>query len=117
MAVKIDWLYHRKNCVTCQRARDFITEEKITVTDQTDARKDRRDPKQALELAKQATKIIVAKGKNVVTFDMKLDPPDDTTLLAHLIGPTGNLRAPAILKGKTLLIGFNQGAYKEGLGL
>ena len=48
---------------------------------------------------------------------MKKDPPDDATLLAHLIGPTGNLRAPAILKGKTLLIGFNEEAYVAGLGL
>ncbi|HEV8059217.1 MAG TPA: ArsC family (seleno)protein [Gemmataceae bacterium] len=117
MTVKIDWLYHRKNCVTCQRARDFIEKEQITVADQADARKDRRDPKQALALAKQATKIIVAKGQKVVTFDMKRNPPDDTTLLAHLIGPTGNLRAPAILKGKTLLIGFNEDAYRDGLGL
>jgi arsenate reductase-like glutaredoxin family protein len=117
MATKIDWLYHRKNCVTCQRARDFIAANEIAVKDETDARKDRRDPKQALALAKEANKIIVSKGTKVVTFDMKKDPPDDATLMAHLIGPTGNLRAPAILKGKTLLIGFNEGAYLAGLGL
>ncbi len=67
-------------------------------------------------LAREANKVIVAKGKKVVTFDMKKDPPDDATLLAHLIGPTGNLRAPAIFKGKTLLIGFNDEAYRDGLG-
>jgi arsenate reductase-like glutaredoxin family protein len=117
MPLKIDWLYHRKNCVTCQRARDFIAEKGIAVAGETDARKDRRDPKQALALAKEANKIIVSKGKKVVTFDMKKDPPDDATLLAHLIGPTGNLRAPAVLKGKTLLIGFNEEAYLNGLNL
>jgi arsenate reductase-like glutaredoxin family protein len=117
MSVKIDWLYHRKNCVTCQRARDFIAAEEISVVDQADARKDRRDPKQALALAKEANKIVVAKGKKVVTFDMKKNPPDDATLLTHLIGPTGNLRAPTILKGKTMLVGFNEEAYRDGLGL
>jgi arsenate reductase-like glutaredoxin family protein len=117
MSVKIDWLYHRKNCVTCQRARDFIAAEEISVLDQADARKERRDPEQALALAKEANKIIVAKGAKVVMFDMKKDPPDDATLLAHLIGPTGNLRAPAVVKGKTLLIGFNEEAYKNGLGI
>jgi arsenate reductase-like glutaredoxin family protein len=57
----------------------------------------------------------VAKGKNVVTFDMKKDPPDDDVLAAHLLGPTGNLRAPTLRKGKTLLVGFNVEAYKAFL--
>jgi arsenate reductase-like glutaredoxin family protein len=117
MAVKIDWLYHRKNCVTCQRARDFIAQEQVVVAEQADARKDRRDRNHALALAKQATKIIIVKGQKVVIFDMKKDPPDDATLLAHLMGPTGNLRAPTALKGKTLLVGFNAEAYRDGLGL
>jgi arsenate reductase-like glutaredoxin family protein len=117
MAAKIDWFYHRKNCVTCQRARDFIAAENVAVKEQTDARKERRAPEEALSLAREANKVIVAKGKKVVTFNMKKDPPDDATLLAHLIGPTGNLRAPAIVKGKTLLIGFNDEAYRDGLGM
>ncbi len=42
---------------------------------------------------------------------MKNNRPDDATLLAHMLGPTGNLRAPAIRRGKTLLVGFNEEAY------
>ena len=44
---------------------------------------------------------------------MTTDPPDKDTLLSHLLGPTGNLRAPAIRKGKTLYVGFNEEAYRE----
>jgi hypothetical protein len=33
-----------------------------------------------------------------------------------MIGPSGNLRAPTIRKGKKLLIGFEPGAYEEVLG-
>jgi len=58
---------------------------------------------------------VVAKGKKVVTFDMKQAPPDDDTLAAYLLGPTGNLRAPTIRQGKTLLIGFNEEAYTSHL--
>jgi len=47
---------------------------------------------------------------------MKSDPPDDDTLAAHLLGPTGNLRAPTIRKGNTLLVGFSAEAYREVLG-
>lgn len=60
--------------------------------------------------------MIVAKGKKVVTFDMKKDAPNDDTLLSHLLGPTGNLRAPTLRMGKTLLVGFSDEAYKDYLG-
>ncbi len=80
------------------------------------ANRKRRQRDEALALARTAAKIVVSKGKNVVTFDMKKDPPDDDTLLAHILGPTGNLRAPTIRKGKTLLVGFNDEAYRQVLG-
>ena len=47
---------------------------------------------------------------------MKKNPPDDETLLSHLLGPTGNLRAPTFRKGKTLVVGFNEQAYDDLLG-
>ena len=62
-----------------------------------------------------AAKVVVAKGKKVVTFDMKKDPPDDDTLAAHLLGPTGNLKAPTLRIGDTLLVGFSEEAYRETL--
>jgi arsenate reductase-like glutaredoxin family protein len=68
-----------------------------------------------MELARTADTIIVAKGKMVVAFDMRTDPPDEETLAAHLLGPTGNLRAPTLRKGKTLLVGFNEIAYQQVL--
>jgi arsenate reductase-like glutaredoxin family protein len=86
------------------------------VGDRGDAAKDRRGPQEALALARSAARVVVAKGKKVVVFDMNLDPPDDQTLLAHLLGSTGNLRAPTLKKGKTLLVGFNEEAYRETLG-
>jgi len=60
--------------------------------------------------------VVVARGKKAVTFNMKKDPPDDDTLAAHLLGPTGNLRAPTIRYGKTLLVGFGDAAYAEVFG-
>lgn len=70
----------------------------------------------ARELAAAASKIIVAKGRKVTVFDMKKDAPDDETLMKHLLGATGNLRAPTIVRGKTLLVGFNQDEYDGVLG-
>jgi arsenate reductase-like glutaredoxin family protein len=70
----------------------------------------------ALELAKAAGKVIVMKGKKVTTFDMKKDKPSDKDLLEVMLGPTGNLRAPVVLRGKTVLVGFNQDVFDEVLG-
>lgn len=49
----------------------------------------------------------------MTSFDMKNDPPDDDTLAAQILGPTGNLRAPAARKGKVLYVGFNEEAYGD----
>ncbi len=47
---------------------------------------------------------------------MSNSPPDRESLLSAMLGPTGNLRAPAIRRGKTLLIGFNEDVYTSALG-
>ncbi len=56
------------------------------------------------------------KGKKITTFDMKKDPPAEEELLKHMLGATGNLRSPTIVRGKTLLVGFNQDEYDKILG-
>ncbi len=56
----------------------------------------------------------MAKGKKALTFDMHA-PPDDDTLAAALLGPTGNLKAPTLRVGTTLLVGFGEEAYRQVL--
>jgi len=102
--------------MTCKKAQGYLETNAVTVTDTTDATRHRRGPADALALARSADKVVVARGKKIATFDMKKDPPDDETLLAHLMGPTGNLRAPTALRGKVLLVGFNDEAYQQVLG-
>ena len=75
------------------------------------SRKLGRDDAEAL--AKKARTVVVAKGKKVET----LDPRKEAKALADVVlGPTGNLRAPAIRTGKTWLVGFNEEAYTERFG-
>lgn len=79
-----------------------------------DAKKSRLGRAEALKLAKSADRVIVARGKSVVTFDMK-SPPKDAELAGAILGPTGNLRAPTIRVGRTLLVGFNEEAYEASI--
>lgn len=37
-------------------------------------------------------------------------------VVGALLGSTGNLRAPTVRAGKTLLVGFNQEAYEKVFG-
>jgi len=67
----------------------------------------------AAELLGQASRLIAAKGKNLIEFRTAGDAADEAT--AAMLGPTGNLRAPTLRIGKTLLVGFNEEAYQNVL--
>lgn len=69
--------------------------------------------KDAATLAKAATRVIVAKGAKVAEFE-----PGNAVgkeIVDAMLGPTGNLRAPCLRVGKTLLVGFNADAYRDVL--
>ncbi len=68
----------------------------------------------ARELAEAASRIIVAKGRRVEEFEPG-GVPDDAVLDA-MVGATGNLRAPLLRVGKTLLVGFDADSYAGVLG-
>lgn len=58
-------------------------------------------------------KLVVAKGKKITEVDLVKDRPDNESLGKLLLGPTGNLRAPTLKVGKTVLVGFNADLYEE----
>lgn len=70
----------------------------------------------ALALVEKVNKVYAAKGKKVVYFDLKKDRPSDDELAKVLLGPTGNLRAPTLRKGKTLVVGFDEEIYEKIFG-
>ena len=82
---------------------------------QVDARKTRLNKAEALKLTEQVTEIYAARGKKVTHIRMK-DKPDGDALAALLLGPTGNLRAPTLRRGKTLIVGFEEETYRKLLG-
>ena len=64
-------------------------------------------------LIQGAAKVHVAKGKKLEVFD---GGTADEELVTKMLGATGNLRAPAIVAGDQLLIGFDEAVYREVLG-
>src|ERR1700676_523769 len=99
--------------MTCQNGQGFLGPAGTEVKETVNATKIRIGADEALKLLKGVEKLVAAKGKKVEVFDLVNARPDDEPLLARLLGPTGNLRAPAARVGKTLLVGFNPDAYKQ----
>jgi arsenate reductase-like glutaredoxin family protein len=69
--------------------------------------------KEALKLASQVDEIFASKGSKHVHFDLRKAKPTDDELLAAMLGPTGNLRAPCIKQGRKLIVGFDEPTYKK----
>lgn len=67
----------------------------------------------AARLARAAGTIIVAKGRKVDEFG---GGKASAEVIAAMLGPTGNLRAPCIRAGKTLLVGFDEAAFERVFG-
>lgn len=77
----------------------------------TDARKERFDEDAAWQLVQQAAKVFVAKGKKVTELTPAQDGREEC--LAKVMGPSGNLRAPTLKIGESLIVGFNTDLYQE----
>jgi len=103
--------------MSCKKAQGFLeTKACGQPAEVVDAGKNRRGRDEAIRLARSAERVVVGRGNKVLVFDMKNAPPDDNTLAAYLLGPTGNLKAPTLRLGNTLLVGFSEAAYQQELG-
>lgn len=107
----ISWSYHRKACNTCARTQDFLVRNNIAVAEQVDARKNAIGREEALQLARGAAEIRSTRGKSVKS--LRPAGATDEAIADLIIGPSGNLRAPAFFVGDVLMIGFEESAYRE----
>jgi arsenate reductase-like glutaredoxin family protein len=69
---------------------------------------------EASEMLANASKLVAMKGKKIEIFAAGDLPSEEA--VAAMLGPTGNMRAPTIRKGKTLLVGFNEEVFEELVG-
>lgn len=99
--------------MTCAKTQGFLARHKVAVATQTDAKKATIKGAAALAVLKDVDEIYAAKGKQVVHVDLKRGKPSRAELLGVLLGPTGNLRAPTLRKGRTLIVGFDEATYQR----
>ena len=76
-----------------------------------DARKTRIDAEEAWQLLKDAAGVAVVRGKKVETLNP--GQAGREAVLALVLGPSGNLRAPTLRIGDHFLIGFHAELYGQ----
>lgn len=76
-----------------------------------DAKKTRVSEADALGMLSAIDEIYAAKGKKVVHLHLRSGAVPRAEIVAAIIGPSGNLRAPALRRGRTLFVGFNEEAF------
>lgn len=101
--------------MTSGKAQEFLARKRVETEELVNTRKQPIGDREALKLAREANEIYATKGKKVVHVDLRREKPDAATLKRLLIGPSGNLRAPTLRVGKTLLVGFDEATYKKVL--
>ncbi len=97
--------------MTCRKSQGFLAKRGARVIEQSDARKTKIGPADAVRIARQASHLWVAKGKQVVHFNMARDKPSESELRNVLLGPSGTLRAPVIRFGNKLFVGFDEACF------
>ena len=98
--------------MSCTRSSKFLDDHKIEPKEVASASK-KLAAADAAALAKAASRVVVAKGGNVSEFKPGGKPGKD--VIDAMLGPTGNLRAPCIKAGNTVLVGFNEKVYSDAL--
>jgi hypothetical protein len=84
-----------------------------TVRETVNAGKQRFGPGDLAVVFEEANKVLVAKGKKLLVFDMKSTAASDPEFRKAVIGPSGYLRAPTLRTGKTMLVGFHAEAFSD----
>lgn len=99
--------------MTCTRTQEVLGQDYSQAKEIVSASKTRLPLDKALDLLKGVDHIYSCKPNKVIHLDLKKEQPSKEEIAATILGPTGNLRAPAIKTGKKLIVGFNKDLLKE----
>ncbi len=85
----------------------------MTVRETVDASKQRFGADALAEVFAGAAEVVVARGKKVLRFTAAEAAAQEEAFTKVVLGPSGNLRAPAARSGKKWLVGFHEEAWGE----
>ena len=114
MSKKINWGYFRNGRTSCKRAQEVLDARNISIENRVIANKEKIDSKAAWEMLQSSSLIRTGKGNKTNVWNPSIDAKEE--ILKDVIGPSGNLRAPAWRVGTEFIVGFNPELYQEMFG-
>jgi arsenate reductase-like glutaredoxin family protein len=99
--------------VSCTKAQEVLGAAKLEQAEVIDARKQKIEEEDAWQRIRSCERVVIAKGKQMV--EKTTDEKNKAEILKMAMGRSGSLRAPTLLVGDTLLIGFNDAMYDHYL--
>jgi hypothetical protein len=90
-----------------------LEDSEIEIADRTPASRKLQET-DSRALLESASRLIALKGKKVNEFSVAKGVSEDA--VAATLGPTGNMRAPTLKIGKTLIVGFNEEIFEREFG-
>ncbi|MBS2040455.1 hypothetical protein JST97_36040 [bacterium] len=106
---EISWYYQRKGCKTCAKTDAFLAEHRLTVAEQVDCKKHPIEKKDVPELLAGLKQVLAMRGSALKSYSA---PFDQEEVLAAVVGPSGNLRAPSLIQAGRLYVGFEEKLYQ-----
>ena len=82
----------------------------VQVREERLARKEPLNEKKVRDLLRGVTEVVIARGRKTETFKTSDVKP------AMLKGPSGNFRAPMLVRGKKMLVGFSADTLADWFG-
>ena len=98
--------------MTCKRAQEFLATNKISISIQTNATKERFGLENARGLLRNADHLYSSRGRKFVHLKLEGEDLTSEEVSKWMLGPTGNLRAPTLVYGRSVYVGFNEEAYQ-----
>ncbi len=91
----------------------------VEVGAKVDAKKETIRAEEGLALALRTSRVYAVQGKKRLQFECRggklVGEEGNESLRKAIIGPSGNLRAPTLWVGKSLVVGFEPDMYAEVL--
>jgi arsenate reductase-like glutaredoxin family protein len=111
--LSIDWYYHRVGCTACRKAQDFLADFELVVRERVDARRTRIGPSALSKVVDGARTVLVSNGRSVARYDLDGKGRAPSEMYARMVGPTGNLRAPTLKRGRLVVVGYHVESMRE----
>ena len=96
--------------MSCSKAQEVLGNSSAKQLEVIDAKKEKIGDNDAWDIISKHQRVLIAKGRKTLEYE----PADENReeILKQAMGRSGNLRAPTLSFGGTLMIGFNEDMYQ-----